>query len=149
MRSVTTLKPGEGMVLPDGRLVLRGITGMLLVFGEEGPEGPMAVDLAMKRVDGEALRIDMAGLVPATISVKYPKTGKVFKRKVMVRRSQAKQLEKAGVQSSQGAKVTPAVAKVFEELSKVPREQRPKSWQSAVKTLVDARHGGRLGPPFG
>lgn len=111
------------------------------------PADRRAVELAFKRIEGDALRIDMAGgLVPATVTVKNAK-GTTFQRKIMVRPSQAKAMKgKSQTVTKQGLAVTKETTAVLNELAKIPKGQRPKGWQDLVKTLADPRHSGRLGP---
>jgi hypothetical protein len=109
----------------------------------------MAVDMALGR-ETQSI-IDFArrpGLVQAQIQVKSKK-GTTFTRNIWVRPKQAKALKQQKGKptlSQQGVKVTAERTAVLSELAKVPKEQRPKGWQDAVKALVTTQHGGRLGP---
>jgi hypothetical protein len=118
------------------------------------------IELAFKRVEGEALHIDMAEAVPVLVEFAADHSGKVpvkvqvtstrgkkFLRTIWVRPKQAKGLRKQkGGLSQQGARVTGAAANVLGELAKIPKSQRPAGWQDAVRAIADPKHHGRLGP---
>jgi hypothetical protein len=118
------------------------------------------IELAFKRIEGEALRVDMAEAVPVLVEFAADHSGKVpvkvqvtssrgkkFLRTIWVRPKQAKGLRKQkGGLSQQGARVTGAAANVLSELAKIPKSQRPAGWQDAVRAIADPKHHGRLGP---
>lgn len=115
-----------------------------------GPDDRRTLELALKRIEGQAL--DLAGPGPGLVRVKVKVTnrkGTTFWRTMYVRKDQAKamQKQKGGAKvSAKGAKVTAEQTAVLNELAKLEPGLRPKGWQKLVKTLVDPRHGGRLGP---
>jgi hypothetical protein len=118
------------------------------------------IELAFKRLEGEALHVDMAEAVPVLVEFAADHSGKVpvkvqvtstrgkkFLRTIWVRPKQAKGLRKQkGGLSQQGARVTGAAANVLGELAKIPKSQRPAGWQDAVRAIADPKHHGRLGP---